>query len=318
MGNPFGVKTRVSVWFALIAVILCSNFGMQIGAILTLMLFVSTLFHEFAHVFAARKTGGAADEILIWPLGGLAFTKPAANFYSEVWTSLAGPISNGVICLACLPALIASGTVKEGMSLLFMPDVDLGPNVLTDVCLLLFSLNFKLMVVNLLPIYPLDGGQIVLTWAKVYWDRHTARMGTMLVGLAGCVLLLLATYYVKSLDLMLLTSVLLAMCQFEYLVSVLGRAHDESFLGYDFSQGYTSLEDGDDRESAPKVGLLERWRRQKAEQKREKDQLLRLESERRLDELLEKINQQGMKSLTSDEQRFLREASGRYRSHGNG
>ncbi|MCH7765652.1 MAG: M50 family metallopeptidase [Acidobacteria bacterium] len=55
------------------------------------ILFVVVLVHEFGHCFGARYTGGEADEILIWPLGGLAYASPPHNAKAHMITTVAGP-----------------------------------------------------------------------------------------------------------------------------------------------------------------------------------------------------------------------------------
>lgn len=44
-----------------------------------LTLFLIVLLHEFGHAFACRQTGGQANQIVLWPLGGVAFVKPSAR-----------------------------------------------------------------------------------------------------------------------------------------------------------------------------------------------------------------------------------------------
>src|SRR5512133_3060891 len=44
-------------------------------------LFGVVLMHEFGHALACRQTGGQADTIVLWPLGGIAFVKPPAAFF---------------------------------------------------------------------------------------------------------------------------------------------------------------------------------------------------------------------------------------------
>ncbi|WP_437226834.1 site-2 protease family protein [Planctomicrobium sp. SH661] len=315
-GQLFHTEIRVSVWYFLFGLGFCLTLGWQVGLAVTVLLFLSLLVHELAHILAARKTGGSGHEILIWPLGGLAFASPAPTFYSEFWTIIAGPISNGILCLCCLPVAMSSDSVRECLSLLTIPRVDLTADLANGLCLLLLSINFKLLVLNLLlPIFPLDCGQLIYSAAKIYWDRQTAKIGSLWVGMVCCLLLLFVAWRWESINLIVMGFVLMMICQYEFIAAQISRSFDDSFMGYDFSQGYTSLEGGDDRE-ARRPGILERWRRERAEKKREQEQLQKLETERRLDELLEKIHQHGKASLTADEHRFLQRASSRYRSPG--
>jgi Zn-dependent protease len=55
-------------------------------------LFGVVLLHEFGHAFACRQTGGEADTIVLWPLGGIAFVKPPARPSAYLWSIAAGPL----------------------------------------------------------------------------------------------------------------------------------------------------------------------------------------------------------------------------------
>jgi Zn-dependent protease len=54
-------------------------------------LFVIVLLHEFGHLLACRQTGGVANEIVLWPLGGVARGRPPPRPGAELWTIAAGP-----------------------------------------------------------------------------------------------------------------------------------------------------------------------------------------------------------------------------------
>src|SRR4051812_36844260 len=73
------------------------------------VLFGSVLLHEFGHCFGARYMGGEAREILIWPLGGLAYVEVPHRWKALFVMVAAGPAVNVLICLACASALLASG-----------------------------------------------------------------------------------------------------------------------------------------------------------------------------------------------------------------
>lgn len=315
VGTYFKTDVRVSILFPLLAILFCANLGLQLGLLVTGLLFVALIFHEFGHIFAARQTGGAGHEILVWPLGGLASVTPAPNFYSEFWTVAGGPLTNLIICLCCLPAMISSPQLWECFSLLTIPTVNLQTNLSQALLLLTFSVNFKLLVLNLLPIYPLDGGQMAYHIAKLSWERQTAKTGTLWAGMVLCILLTLAGALLKSIDLILLASFLMMLGMHEHFAAQISRTLDDSFMGYDFSQGYTSLEGQTDREPR-QPGFIERWRRDRARKKQEKAHQQRIETEQKVDELLDKVHQSGMNSLTDAERRFLQRASDRYRSHG--
>jgi len=60
-------------------------------------LFAIVLLHEFGHAFACRSTGGRADRIVLWPLGGLAFVDPPPRPGAVLWSIVAGPLVNVVL-----------------------------------------------------------------------------------------------------------------------------------------------------------------------------------------------------------------------------
>ena len=96
----------------------------------------------------------------------------------------------------------------------------------------------------------------------------------------------------------------------------LESAQEESLFGYDFSQGYTSLEK--DEPPAPpkpkKQNFFQRWLAQRAARKLQQELEQREADDRRMDELLDKIQKFGKKSLTDEEQRFLKRVADRYKN----
>jgi Zn-dependent protease len=115
-------------------------------------LFAIVLLHEFGHALACRQTGGIADRIVLWPLGGIAFVSPPRRPGAMLWSIAAGPLVNVIL----LPILsVALVLFREGEP--------------TDSALFIFHvwwINLGLLIFNILPVYPLDGGQILrsLLW----------------------------------------------------------------------------------------------------------------------------------------------------------
>ena len=314
LGTWFATRVRLSVWFPIAALVFCVNLkSLQLGLLVTLLLLLSVIIHEFFHVFAARGTGGSADEILIWPAGGLAFTRPAPGFRSEFLTSAAGPLSNLLLCIATFPVVYKAGFPPGTFHPFVLPYVELKEQFWHDVIVLLFDLNWVLFLVNLLPVYPLDGGQMLRAAIAVRTDHETARFASLRIGMALGAVGAVAGLMFDQIWLVFLGFFVLCMGMYEFFTIQLADQFDDSFLGYDFSQGYTSLERAEQR-AARRPGPLQRWRQRRAEEKRQREEQERIETERRVDELLDKVHREGMNSLTDAERRFLQKASGRYRS----
>jgi Zn-dependent protease len=140
-------------------------------------LFLIVLLHEFGHVLACRQVGGVANEIVLWPLGGVAMGRPPPRPGAELWTIVAGPLVNVVLWPVLM--LAVWGFVGSGMGDR-MPD-------LGRLLVMLLLINKWLLIFNLLPIYPLDGGQILrsLLWFQLGRARSLQVAATIgLIGIA--------------------------------------------------------------------------------------------------------------------------------------
>src|SRR6266850_4175627 len=59
-----------------------------------LALFSIVLLHELGHSLACRQVGGKADQIVLWPLGGVAYVAPPPRPGATLWSIAAGPLVN--------------------------------------------------------------------------------------------------------------------------------------------------------------------------------------------------------------------------------
>jgi len=147
-----------------------------------LALFAIVLMHEFGHSLACRQVGGRADQIVLWPLGGVAYVDPPDRPGAMLWSLAAGPLVN----VALLPVLYLVNVLARTTGVFdAVPDAYPLLNSIT-------AINLVLLIFNLLPIYPLDGGQILrsLLWFVVgrAWSM-TIATGLGLVGVVGLVVL---------------------------------------------------------------------------------------------------------------------------------
>lgn len=138
-----------------------------------LALFGIVLLHEFGHAVACRQVGGLADTIVLWPLGGIAFVRPPQRAGALLWTAAAGPLVN-VLLTPLLGALVLLDGAVDWSSL--SPDL---PWFLRA----LLIINTAVLVFNLIPVYPLDGGQILqgLLWFVI--GRAESLMVVSLLGM---------------------------------------------------------------------------------------------------------------------------------------
>lgn len=162
-------------------------------------LFLIVLLHEFGHALATRQVGGKSENILLWPFGGIAFINAPPRPGAFLWAIAAGPLVN----VALVPVLWLLNH--------YMP-VEANPNLAGYVEMMQW-INIALLIFNLLPIYPMDGGQILqsLLWFKLGYAK--ALLIATGVGLAGGVALMgLMWYYEFTLLSIALTAFMLMNC----------------------------------------------------------------------------------------------------------
>lgn len=135
-------------------------------------LFVIVLIHEFGHALACRSVGGTAVHIMLWPLGGVAFVDPPMRPGASLWTSAAGPLVN--VFFVPVTFLLAYNFDATSYS------VDLATFLEY-----LFFMNLVLLIFNMLPIYPLDGGQILRDLLWFVTSASTSLTVASYVGMVG-------------------------------------------------------------------------------------------------------------------------------------
>src|SRR2546425_2345923 len=75
-----------------------------------LSLFAIVLMHEFGHALACRQVGGHADQIVLWPLGGVAYVDPPQRPGAMLWSIAAGPLVNVVLFPILMGAWLFAGS----------------------------------------------------------------------------------------------------------------------------------------------------------------------------------------------------------------
>lgn len=142
-----------------------------------LALFVIVTMHEYGHALACRQVGGSANRIVLWPLGGVAFVDPPPRAGANLWSIAAGPLVN--VALLPITGLAVIGARAAGW-----------PHTMGDAYSLvvaIFWTNAVLLVFNLLPIYPLDGGQILRSLLWFIFGRARSLMIATAFGVIGVV-----------------------------------------------------------------------------------------------------------------------------------
>jgi Zn-dependent protease len=350
LGRLFGITIKIHWLFPVmaIALVLRAAYGPKNepqpdgawidAALIVTFLFISVLFHEFGHCFAARWVNGDASEVLLWPLGGLAYVDvpntPRANFI----VAAAGPAVNLGLCVVCALALGLLGehhlqppwnplgypgrfndTVFPMTSWGGAQVLEITPYAWQALVSRFFWVNWLGFLINALLVgFPLDAGRM---FHAVVWSYSDSRRATIVTGFVGCLITtsIVGIYSIVQGD-GLLFSLAVIICLFSYYHwKMAEEGMDESLFGYDFSQGYTSLERDEPEPAAPvrRQSWWQRWRQRRAAQRIQRELESREADERRMDELLEKISVRGKESLTEEEKRFMIRFSERYRNRNN-
>lgn len=194
-----GIALKVHASFALILVLGAASWaplgvgGMAFGATLVLLLFGCVTLHEFGHALAAQRYGIPVKEVVLLPIGGVAILSRATRQpVQELVIAAAGPAVNVVIA-----ALLAAGLWRLGEPLAFTPALlrpeGAEPSV-AEAMRWLLSSNVGLVLFNLIPAFPLDGGRILRGAIGLFTDwtqatRWAARTGQILAVAMGGVAL---------------------------------------------------------------------------------------------------------------------------------
>lgn len=167
-----------------------------------LALFVIVTLHEFGHALACRQVGGAANQIVLWPLGGVAYVNPPPRPGATLWSITAGPLVN----VALIPVLMALLALSRSLGWPFE-----NPNAY----LLLRSIsliNAALLIFNILPIYPLDGGQILRSLLWFVLGRARSLLVATLIGFVGVAAMIFFAFRAGSLWIAVLAAFILLNC----------------------------------------------------------------------------------------------------------
>ncbi len=190
----FGVQVYVHwSWFvALVILYQMSGLAGSLGWFLAgyLSLFGIVLLHEFGHAMACRSVGGEARSIVLWPLGGIAFVKPPPRPGALLWSIAAGPLVNVVL----VPVTFVIWIAAEGLL-----DPDIWPGLVTYIRVIT-TINLGLLIFNIMPVYPLDGGQMLhaILWFFMGRARSlhiAATIGVVLGAIVGVLALMAGDWW---------------------------------------------------------------------------------------------------------------------------
>ncbi|HUA67854.1 MAG TPA: site-2 protease family protein [Candidatus Saccharimonadales bacterium] len=182
----FGITVYLHwAWFILAAYYVQYRTHVYSSATWTLLeflcLFLIVLIHEFGHQLACRSVGGQTHDIVLWLFGGVAYVSPPQRPGAQLWSIAAGPLVN-VILIPVLSILVSLSS--------HLGWYDTYPDAY-DLLHRVWKINIGLLIFNMLPIYPLDGGQILRSLLWFPFGRANSLLATSIIGFIGVGLLML-------------------------------------------------------------------------------------------------------------------------------
>ncbi|NUQ67315.1 MAG: site-2 protease family protein [Phycisphaerales bacterium] len=166
IGTFFGIGVYVHWTFLLLLAYVAGSAilrdrgvaGAAHSIVLILAVFFCVLLHEYGHALTARRFGVATRDITLLPIGGVArLERMPREPVQELLVALAGPAVNVVIALLLLPIVLVMGALGAATQL---PE----PGAMPGFGMLLGQLlviNVVLVVFNMIPAFPMDGGRVL-------------------------------------------------------------------------------------------------------------------------------------------------------------
>ncbi|MEA3375507.1 MAG: site-2 protease family protein [Chloroflexota bacterium] len=200
-----GIDIKVHITFPLILVWAALQFGFlgqdgfslsgaAFGVVVTLLLFGCVVIHELSHSLTSAWMGYPVEDIVLFPLGGVAqIEKMPEGPGEELLMAIAGPLSNVVIAFVLgLLSLFTPTNLFAGLRKIAMDPTALG---WADILPYLIVTNLLLAAFNLIPAFPMDGGRVLRSFLATIMPQARAtdiavRIGqgfAWLLGLGGLV-----------------------------------------------------------------------------------------------------------------------------------
>jgi hypothetical protein len=206
------------------------------------------------------------------------------------------------------------------------PSVDASQLSPTVTLQLTLWINWILFVLNLIPAFPFDGGRALLALFAIVPRGRTMRRPVAIVALIAKVVavgLLVAAWFVREQPDPVVVPTWFALVLLSIFLFFSARVEEsqqeademgEELFGYDFSQGYTSLERPEAPHEHPVAGPITRWRQRRRQEQIRRQMAREAEEDQRMDDILARLHQLGMENLSSEDRALLNRVSARYRS----
>ncbi|HWF33331.1 MAG TPA: site-2 protease family protein [Solirubrobacteraceae bacterium] len=196
LARIFGIRVGVGFsWFVVLfifIIFITPIFHDQLGGSRTtaylvavasvLSFFASLVLHELGHALVARRSGLRVAGIDLWALGGTTRTEEAKDPGAEFRVAAAGPLVTLLVIVACI---VAGRVLTDSKTFFELAVAEEGTRATPVLVWLswLATINVLVLVFNLVPAFPLDGGRIA--HAAIWWRTGDRNRATHATGRAG-------------------------------------------------------------------------------------------------------------------------------------
>ena len=216
VGRVQDIDIRLHPTFALVflwVLIDWRRIGAGVGAaaiiftlILVILIFACVLLHEFGHAFMARQHGVRVHDVSLSAVGGVArMEQLPADPRAEVLIAMAGPAANFALVVALAPLVLLIGVVSGFSSLEDYASTVFHPSLPGLTTTLLYA-NVLIIIFNLMPAFPMDGGRVFRAGLTTIFGREAGTRIAVLVGEVFAGLLLLFSLFVAQSVILVLLS----------------------------------------------------------------------------------------------------------------
>ena len=203
LARVFGIRIGVGFsWFVILFIFILivnpyfhkvlggSSFTAYLVTVASVLsFFASIILHELGHALIARRNGLAVAGIDLWAFGGITRATAPSSPGMEFRVAAAGPFVTFVIVVLCV---VVAGALSDSKNFFDAAVAEAGVRTTPALVWLswLAAMNALILVVNLIPAFPLDGGRIAqsIVW-KLTGDRNRATRATGRAGQGFALLL---------------------------------------------------------------------------------------------------------------------------------
>lgn len=326
LGRWWGVAVYLHVFFVVSALLAFAFLRpdaelLVAGLMMVAVLLVSVTLHEVGHSLAAVRVGGKVDAIVLGPVGGLISPRVPDEPEIHLFVALAGPIVHLLLAVSAAAVLAGAGN-KDLIGLLnpFATPENLieGTKAIVAAKLTLW-LNWILMLLNLLPAYPFDGGPILRAMLWPALGRRTARIVAARVAMGVAFLFCSASLALMARDLqtympicipLLTLGLFLFFSARQDLAAAATAERNEEPAGYQLSSDGLDLLDVDWALEDDDEGVLVEHQPRPVEKSRHTNEA---DEDARVDDILARLHDSSWEALSAEEIAILQRASQRYR-----